>query len=261
MVMPLAITYADKEGICNICGKHSLLTDDHVPPKGCFPPRKLRLHHITQHLAPEDVPSKGRAFQSGVKFRTLCANCNNKVLGKDNDPSLIQFTKDMKQLLTGTKKKHSSIKTHPQKVMRSVLGHLCAVGVNRYEKGKITEPLRDYLLDNTMPLPSGIKLYYWAYPKGDLLITKDFAYADISLGAAFMIWLLKFPPVGFLVSFDEPDNNNFQINSLTPWGDCLYDYIANIPISQSIPNELWPEAPKDHTLLVGGKEAHMAELH
>lgn len=136
---------------------------------------------------------------------------------------------------------------------------LCAVGVDRYEKGSITEPLRDYLLDYTQTLPSRVGIYFWPYPNGEHVIARDLAYADIPQDASFVIWLLKFPPVAFMVTWDEPDSHRFPVNSLTPWGDCQYEYEADIPINLEVPHSHWPEAPTASTFITGGLEAHMAQ--
>ena len=258
MPLPPAITYGSPEGKCNICGKYSFLTSDHVPPKGCDSARKLRLHHITQHLSPEDHV-KGRIFQGGVNFKTICATCNNKLLGTDNDPALIRFAKNILALLKKRQHGEASVRVFPQKLLRSVLGHLCAVGVDRYEKGSITEPLRDYLLDYTQSLPSRLGVYFWPYPNGEQVIARDLAYTDLQQDAVFGIWLLKFQPVAFMVTWDEPDSHRFPVNSLTPWGDCPYDYEANIPVNLEVPHSHWPEAPTRSTFITGGLEAHMAE--
>jgi len=47
----------------------------------------------------------------------------------------------------------------PQRIMRSLLGHISAQGVGRYRKGAITEPLKNYILDLAVPLPNEIRIY------------------------------------------------------------------------------------------------------
>jgi hypothetical protein len=58
-------------------------------------------------------------------------------------------------------------------VMRSVLGHLRAMGIGRYRKGHMTEPMCDYILDRTLPLPNQIRFYYWLYPFRRRVLVRD----------------------------------------------------------------------------------------
>ena len=130
--MPLVETRGPKVGRCNICGTDGPLTEDHTPPKGCVRPTTVELHHIHARLQPERV--KGRISQNGVKFRTLCGRCNSHFLGAEYDPTLIKFAQDValvlrQDILLPTT---VAIRTKPQRLMRSVIGHVWAQGVNAY---------------------------------------------------------------------------------------------------------------------------------
>jgi hypothetical protein len=85
--------YGSKEGYCNICNKFTELTEDHVPPKGCIGINKKDVQVLTKYLACEEI--KPRLFQSGLKFRTICSNCNKILLGQEYDPELIQLSREI----------------------------------------------------------------------------------------------------------------------------------------------------------------------
>lgn len=80
--MPLQmVTRGAQSGMCNICGDDGPLTEDHTPPKGCVRPTAMELQHVTHRLhAGKAIKTKA---QDGVKYRTLCARCNNTLLGRD----------------------------------------------------------------------------------------------------------------------------------------------------------------------------------
>jgi hypothetical protein len=84
-------TRGSKTGICNICGMHGKLTEDHTPPKGSIKIGQVELQHIVNYLSNEKPASKGRLLQNGVKYRTLCSSCNNTYLGAKYDPAVIEF--------------------------------------------------------------------------------------------------------------------------------------------------------------------------
>jgi hypothetical protein len=176
--LPLLIeTRGPKSGKCNICGAIGKLTEDHTPPKGCTKIKKVDLHHIIEHLNAAAPRSKGRLSQNGVKYRTLCGVCNNQRLGLEYDPEFIAFVNRIADYLKTNIQLPSvmHVTAKPQRVMRSLLGHMCAQGVNRYDKGKITNPITEYFQDSSKPLPSEIKIYYWPFPYKDHVMARDCA--------------------------------------------------------------------------------------
>ena len=87
--MPLPQTRGPLRGRCNICGEEKKLTSDHVPPKGVNRFTRMELHSVSGALnALEGKKKKFRQFQNGVKFRSLCRDCNGGLLGKKYDPAL-----------------------------------------------------------------------------------------------------------------------------------------------------------------------------
>ncbi|GAB3100517.1 hypothetical protein GCM10027159_24160 [Lysobacter terrae] len=107
--MPLhVITRGAKSGACNICGIVGPLTEDHTPPKGCVRPTAMELQHVTHALeAGKAIKTKAN---DGVKYRTLCARCNNALLGGRYDPVLIGFVNQVSGLLASSLTKQGSTK-------------------------------------------------------------------------------------------------------------------------------------------------------
>ncbi|MBI5437290.1 MAG: hypothetical protein HY937_09330 [Nitrosomonadales bacterium] len=254
----LIATRGPKFGECNICGDNTKLTEDHTPPKGCIKIGQVELHHITEHLAIERTKSKGYLSQNGVKYRTLCARCNNGFLGARYDQSLIDFVNGIgNSLRSEWPLPHVlSIRTKPQKLMRSLLGHLSAQGVGRYQKGSLTEPIRDYFLDETKPLPDGLKIYFWLYPFKHHVMARDCGYVDLRIQEPVVVWFLKFFPVAFMVTFEEPASYSFPFVCLSSWGKEQIDFEAELPVDlRSITPEYWPEAPTRNSVVMYGQEA------
>ncbi len=250
-----------RNGTCNICGEVGPLTEDHTPPKGCVRPTEVELLHIT-HALSASVPKVKRSFsQNGVKYRTLCGRCNNKLLGHTYDPYLIAFANGTAALLQSSLYLPSflEVPARPQAIMRSVLGHIAAQGVDRYKKGPHTEEVRDYILDLSKPLPQALSMYYWAYPHKRQVLVRDASYMDLGRQKPFLAWFIKFFPLAFLVAWDASPTLPFPVQSLNPWRNSTFNMETELPLSlRSLPPEEWPEAPTAYSALLYGREAIVA---
>jgi hypothetical protein len=254
-------TYGPKEGICNICGDFGRLTEDHTPPKGAINITQVEMLHIIDHLNAEKPTRNIRKSQNGVKYRTLCSRCNNGLLGAKYDPAFNSFVNNVGRFLKTNIQlpRIINVPAQPQKLMRAVLGHLSAQGVNRYYQGKETEPLRDYFLDESLPLPKHIDIYYWIYPYKNQVQVRDCCYMDIRIGKPVIIWFIKFFPIAFLVTWDRPEEMNIQFPNLGEWRNAGIDEEINIPVYlDRIAHQFWPEAPTDNSVVTYGKEAIVA---
>lgn len=178
---------AGETGRCNICGEVGMLTFDHVPPQAAFAPTAVMVQHIAFRLRVDSL-MRGRIRQNGMSFRSICHRCNNTVLGKQYDPHLIDLVERIR----------------PQRVARSVLGHLTASGLNRYDDADPTcAQIRACMLDPAAPLPSRFRLYTWLYPFPQSVIVRDAVLSELP-GSTYTFWLLKFQPIAFMVIWEGP---------------------------------------------------------
>lgn len=251
-------TRGAKFGVCNICGEAGPLTEDHTPPKSCRGISNAEMHSLTVRIA-GDNGMPARRLRNGPSYRTLCGRCNNSLLGADYDPALAEFCAAVRDAVN-TKvllPQSLSVEVQPQPIMRSVLGHLCALGVNRYAKGAITEPLRDYLLDRAQPLPEQIRVYYWLYPFRPQVLIRDACLLLMGSDSdPFLFWLMKFFPLAFLVTFEEPAQRPFEMANLDRFGSRPFDFRSSVPVRlRPHIHELWPEAPTDRTVILYGEQA------
>ena len=252
------VTKGPKVGVCNICGKNGQLTEDHTPPKGCIKPTSIVLQHLAHQLVAETPFGKGLLSHSGIKYRSLCPSCNNDLLGGRYDKTLIQFSNEIAGYLASPIQlpNEMTVRSNPQKLMRAVIGHLCAQGVDRYQKGPNTEPLRDYMLDDTLPLPNGIKVYCWCYPYKPMVLYRDAVYRELGPAQHVVMWIMKFYPVAFMVIWDNDNCYNFPLNELSKYRDAHLDREADLPVRlRQHPPQLWPEAPTDGHIMLLGREA------
>jgi hypothetical protein len=243
-VPPHIATYGFSEGQCNICGEVGPLTFDHTPPKGVLKLRQVELRHLTDR-------HKGRAFQNGVAYRTLCQRCNNE-LGAFSDPALIDFANAVGHALQ-SEIIQLTVRCDVQAVMRAVVGHLSAVGVDRYLKGDATEPIARYVTDRTQPLPANLKIFWWPFPFQGQVMMRDAAMTHTPTHEIIAFWMLKFFPVAFFVAIGAPDSVRFRVPELSANRSVLPGVFTDLPIDLStIVHPFWPEAPsREHFLMVG----------
>jgi len=260
--MPIQIaTRGPVHGQCNICGEVGKLTEDHTPPKGCIKVGQVVIQHIVQRLAVEAPHKKGRSSQNGVKYRTICHRCNNSLLGAKYDIAFNQFVNTAGEYLKSTLALPPvvSVKGKPQKIMRAVLGHISAQGVDRYLKGPETESVRDYFLDDSQCLPASINVYYWVFPYNRQVLVRDCAYLDLLVGKPVAIRFMKFFPMAFMVTWQEPEDYKFDLPNMGAWRSIAIDDEVEMPIPlKKVVHPYWPDAPSETSVVTYGQEAIVA---
>lgn len=249
-------------GTCNICGQFGRLTEDHVPPKSCRGIRDAEIRCLRDKLSKSGENSYSpRRVQAGPYFRTLCSRCNN-LLGSKYDPALADFCRQVRTLATSGLElpAASSVDIAPQAVMRSVLGHFCAQGVDRYKKGPITEPLRDYLLDDAVALPSSLRFYYWLYPYRPQVQIRDAAHLSMHSSVVVGFWLMKFFPLAFFVTLNEPIQRQFALDHLDTFGRLAISDRERIRVElRPVIHPNWPEHPDNDSAIMYGPQALVAD--
>jgi hypothetical protein len=241
-------------GRCNICDKVRPLTDDHTPPKGCGKTTLIEVHSLHDKLsASEERSELPRRFQAGISFRSLCQDCNN-LLGGKYDPALAEMCSQVRNIVNGILRLPDEIRlqVRPQPILRSVLGHLAAQGIER----PISEWLRNYLLDRTLPLPDEIRMYYWLYPHRSQILVRDGGRLEIASRTTTVFWLMKFFPLAFMATIGEPQQRVYRLNNLDTFRDVSFsdEYPVALRLRPIVPQH-WPEHPGESGAVLYGPQA------
>lgn len=250
------MTKGPKVGACNICGNIALLTEDHIPPKGVSRLSQVAMMNITDLLSASRPRKSTRYFQNGAKFRTLCAKCNNERLGVDYDPVLVEFTNRVRAHLESSLHLPPALalKTKPNRMARSIVGHLLAQGISEHRNGVITSRLTDYFLDETAHFPENVRAYYWLYPYNDHVIIKGAALSVYYWNSFATFMLLKFFPLSFFFVVDEPPEWRIPYQRLDTWLTGSIDEEMEMPIEFThIAPQRWPEAPGKERMVMHGQ--------
>lgn len=247
------ITKGPKEGKCNICGKFGLLTEDHTPPKGCAKISQVEMNSLIEILNAEKSTKGGRISQNGVKFRTLCNECNNSHLGTNYDLEFIDFTNRAKAYMTSKIQlpRVMKIKAKPQKIARALYGHLSAVGVDSYNENENNLRMKEWFLDENLAFPDCFKIYYWPYPYKKQILIRGAGLRNLKVKDSAYIWLMKFFPIAFLIVWDNPKGYEYpNLSNFHNFKNMVGNEEVEMPIIlRNIPHERWPECPENHSML------------
>jgi hypothetical protein len=218
----------------------------------------MELQHVTHRLDAEKA-IKTKA-QDGVKYRTLCARCNNTLLGGRYDPVLIDFTSRVSSLLASDLMLPTTmiVPTKPALLMRAIWGHLAAVGVDRYLKGARTNEWCDFFLDATLPVPTGVNFYYWVYPYRRQALIRDAGALDFCNGEKAMYWLMKFYPLALAVWMPE-SICSLSYRDLAIYRTSTPDDVVDVMVDlEPVPHEMTLEAPTTTQAIVFGRDSLVA---
>ncbi len=192
---------------------------------------------------------------------TLCADCNNRKLGVNFDPTLVTLSKNVANYFESklSLPNSSTFSVQQNKLMRCVVGHILAHGVNEHRLGSNTSELTDYFLDESQTLPKNIKVYYWMYPFQDQIIVKG-AMLSLHYWHSFgFFMLLKFFPLAFMLVVDEPNKWDLPLRRLDNLLSNKIEDEIKISIDFSdLPSQRWPEAPTDSAMILYGDNTTVA---
>ncbi len=241
---------------CNICGRQSHLTWDHVPPKGVLIERNTIANTL---FCEEGFPSNDRhmrRYQSGIKYRTICRECNNVLLG-ENDKAYKQFAKEAAEQISDIQAKFSQGLSVPQglvmegkinRILRAICGHFLAMKEIYDEQVVIDQYLREYILNEQMVLKK-IKVYCWVYPYSTILNVRDVVVQgkNDNTHPKGMISVMAAYPLGFLISLE--DETCCSIDNISSYSSEEIDEVVAVRLNlntayycetKKLKHYLWP---------------------
>lgn len=251
------VTRSDK--VCNICRKEcDSLSFDHVPPKGGINLSDMDvIDYSNMYL---DLNFQHRdVLQSGIRFRTVCRECNSQ-LGTKYDDCFNTFTRNVKSLLFSELilPDKIQIETNPTKVIKSLLGHILSSKVEACDS-KYDNIIREYIINENAILPKSIKIYFWIYRYNCTIIKNDIILFLPHLGIRCTYSLLKFFPLAFAILFEGEMNGVEELTSYNSDNDDDKRFI-NIQLNQISPFDFPESSEKDGIILAPQKTNHILAI-
>jgi len=246
-------TKREKVGKCNICTKIKPLSWDHVPPKGGISLSTMEMENLFHVFTRKKETRKIRESQNGIKFRTICKECN-EFFGVNYDTVVNDFSISVgrylkTQIFLPPMLHH---KTKPARLIRGILGHLLAAKAE-FDDVIFDQQVRDFIFDLNAAIPENIHLFYWVYPYDCTIILRDFGMPAVrgSFKDIGFFQTLKSFPVAYLVSDQLQYEKLFE---LTKYRNCGIDEEIEIPIQLNrVEHHYWPEMVDRGNLLFGGQ--------
>lgn len=222
---------------CSICGEMKALTWDHVPPKAVLANPDT---YASTLFWDEGMPSAQhhmRHYQSGIKYRTVCAECNNVLIGK-NDEAYKEFHSAVVERLRiaslGVRQglvMPSSITVHTRinRVLRAICGHFLAMKQGYDDEATVDGCLRAYLQDETMKM-DGIYVFSWFYPYPSVVNARDFSVHGTSAHThpKGFVSVMASNPLAFMVSTDN--ETDCQVDGLAGYATTAIDDVVPVTL-------------------------------
>lgn len=247
---------------CNLCLKRALMTEDHLFPRGLVTPGQRQVTKVLRRVDPNHHFSRVTILaQNGVKKSTLCSDCNNRVLGANLDPSLIDLYKSASLVLERARypviEPIKVVGVNLKKVARAVAGHLVALDDKPKARNKMTRHLRRFVLHERAGLHPTLRFQMWLYPFSRQGMFTDLFHAEF--GTQYdPLWISAFKtyPLAFAFS-TEVQNPNYRLPGvidLTEFVTTNVNELYSIRIAaKPIVDSNWPFAPHSKGAILTGE--------
>ena len=244
----------EKVSLCNICKKRKHLSWDHIPPKGGIYLSAVEQETVFSHMTVTKGNRKYSISQNGVKYRTICKECNEKI-GRKFDPVLNGFARGVGNILKSNLILPSTIyyKTKPNLLIRAILAHLLAAKAD-IDKVTTDEKIRNFIFDENASIPEEINIFYWVHPYTNTVIIRDIAMSAVRGkfgGGVGFFSIFKYFPIAYLLT----NLKRYEaLSELTFYRNSKPQDIIDIPINlKDIRGPEWPEIVDGENMVAGGQ--------
>jgi hypothetical protein len=186
-------------GACALCGHYEKLTDDHVPPEGVGNFDRWRGLSYMTRISGNDEEIASRRFPSGIRFKTLCANCNSRLGGRE-DKALVDFYNRVRKIVESPLllSPLMRISAKPNLIIRSLFAHIAAAN----DSGRpsfFDDEARQIFLNKKSLRFSSWNLFYWIFLGKDLFLARSLFHTVWSpILEVHEMFILKMYPLAFL---------------------------------------------------------------
>ena len=240
-------------GICKLCGKYTVLTYEHVPPKAAFnnaPVKQIRGYEVIKSLGEDRLPWDlsnlyGKIQQRGKGGYYLCHSCNENT-GAWYVTCFASFIRGLYYAISSSGGLHdeTAIKLcaesiRPLPIFKEIMVMFCNINQNCFGD----EKLRSFLLDRGSNVFDSEKYRVFCYiAKGPLLRTNGLSVLlckspNIEEPILVSISEITAMPLGFALYIDMPEEYKPQGCEITSFSSFRYEDTAKcempLPVLES----------------------------
>ena len=167
-------------GNCALCRSYGDLTEDHIPPGAVGNDGRWVAHSYHTAAGANRELIFGREFRSGIRFKTICAECNNKLGGRE-DKALVNFFERTLKLLNSPLILTSTMRipAKPNLIYRAILAHLIATNDSGIPTAFDIEGRNVFNGKQSLRLSSW-SLFYWIYTGPSIFVMRN-AYHPVGI--------------------------------------------------------------------------------
>ncbi len=207
---------------------------------------------LAEAINAEVLPNTSRYFQGGVKFRSICATCNNELLGAEYDPHLIALTTQLDLHLKKFQVNSFRFDVKLNRVLKAIAGHILAQRIDGYRCSSVRDVLCTYFNSRGEILPAEWRAYMWTYPYKPTICT-DGAVAMFRAVSKepVLFGTMKFFPIAFMFCNSDVPERLYPITRLDDKLTDQIDHVVSLSVNVvGIPPLGWPETPVDQSSLI-----------
>ncbi len=191
-------------GPCALCRHYGKLTENHVPPESVGNSDRWLAQSYLTAVAGDPGLVRGRRFPGGVRFRTLCAECNNKLGGRE-DQALLNFYQEVTKLVESpfVLPPLMRIPAKPNLIIRGLMAHIVSANDTGVPSRFDIEARSIFFGHKPLRLSSW-NVFYWLYVGKELFVARSLFLAQLfSTLQVHELQVLKIYPLAFLFT-DAP---------------------------------------------------------
>jgi hypothetical protein len=204
-------------GTCHICGDHTKLSFEHIPPRAAFNDRPILQANVDDIIKKQvDIDlARAKIEQRGAGGYTLCERCNSDTGAWYGSP-FVDWSYQLMRVLyysRGEPTLYYLYRIFPLRVIKQII---CMFFSTNGDKFREVHPnlLRFILNKEAQHLGPDMKIYCFFNPTGRSRNTGVAGVLDINRHTSKIISEIVFPPMGYVMSFNQikPDERLFDIS-------------------------------------------------
>jgi len=202
-----------RKGICHICGNYGDLTYDHVPPQKAFNDRKFYTASGQDiiGLGPDEY-SKGKCFQGGIGYYSLCPRCNN-VTGSWYGSDFVKWSHEAKEILLKSKGSPKLIypyTIYPLRIIKQIVTMFLSATNRGFAEAhpNLTHFVLNKLEKN---LPPKYRFFIYYNLVGKFRKTGVACLLNLKTGSSSILNEINYPPFGYVITLDSEPPKKFLV--------------------------------------------------